>query len=300
MRRGGGKVEALFALGRRRSFQTLFAVGVVYLVLVTFELPFVFSGPGAGAGGGASEKLVAAESLPRGMLLETKGDRELKEAPVRPGEVLSFAPERSAGQPSSHSPAGGFPIVSSLNFSAAGAGGGGSGDGMDKAVKEAWEVGTKFWADLESGAAAREVELKKASRKKSEESCPHSISLTGAQFTEKGRLMVLPCGLTLGSHITLVGKPYRAHAEPDPKISILKDGSQSTMVSQFRMELQGLKTVDGEDPPRILHFNPRLTGDWSGKPVIELNTCYRMQWGTPQRCEGWISKADEETGMPLF
>ena len=51
------------------------------------------------------------------------------------------------------------------------------------------------------------------------------------------------------------------------------------MVSQFMMELQGLKTVDGEDPPRILHFNPRLRGDWSGKPVIEQNTCY----GKPMR-----------------
>ncbi|XP_037436662.1 hydroxyproline O-galactosyltransferase GALT5-like [Triticum dicoccoides] len=67
------------------------------------------------------------------------------------------------------------------------------------------------------------------------------------------------------------------------------------MVSQFMMELQGLKTVDGEDPPRILHFNPRLRGDWSGKPVIEQNTCYRMQWGTSLRCEGWMSRADEET-----
>uniref|UniRef100_N1R4A2 Putative beta-1,3-galactosyltransferase 19 n=1 Tax=Aegilops tauschii TaxID=37682 RepID=N1R4A2_AEGTA len=67
------------------------------------------------------------------------------------------------------------------------------------------------------------------------------------------------------------------------------------MVSQFMMELQGLKTVDGEDPPRILHFNPRLHGDWSGKPVIEQNTCYRMQWGTSIRCEGWMSRADEET-----
>lgn len=68
------------------------------------------------------------------------------------------------------------------------------------------------------------------------------------------------------------------------------------MVSQFMMELLGLKTVDGEEPPRILHFNPRLKGDWSGKPVIEQNTCYRMHWGTPLRCEGWSSQTDEETG----
>ncbi|PHU25835.1 putative beta-1,3-galactosyltransferase 17 [Capsicum chinense] len=32
----------------------------------------------------------------------------------------------------------------------------------------------------------------------------------------------------------------------------------------------GLNTVDGEDPPRILHFNPRLKGDWSGKPGFSL------------------------------
>ncbi|GJN09968.1 hypothetical protein PR202_ga28025 [Eleusine coracana subsp. coracana] len=75
----------------------------------------------------------------------------------------------------------------------------------------------------------------------------------------------------------------------------LRDGDRPIMVSQFMMELQGLKTVEGEDPPRILHFNPRLRGDWSGQPVIEQNTCYRMQWGTAQRCEGWMSRADEET-----
>lgn len=73
-------------------------------------------------------------------------------------------------------------------------------------------------------------------------------------------------------------------------------GEEALMVSQFMMELLGLKTVDGEEPPRILHFNPRLKGDWSGKPVIEQNTCYRMHWGTPLRCEGWSSQADEETG----
>jgi len=40
------------------------------------------------------------------------------------------------------------------------------------------------------------------------------------------------------------------------------------MVSQFMIELQGLKSVDGEEPPKILHLNPRLKGDWSKQPVI--------------------------------
>ena len=62
------------------------------------------------------------------------------------------------------------------------------------------------------------------------------------------------------------------------------------------LEMQGLKAVDGEEPPRVLHVNQRLKGDWSGRPVIEQNTCYRMQWGTAQRCEGWLSKDDDDTG----
>jgi hypothetical protein len=44
------------------------------------------------------------------------------------------------------------------------------------------------------------------------------------------------------------------------------------MVSQFMVDLQGLRAVDGEDPPHVLHFNSRLRGDWSGRPVIEHNT----------------------------
>ncbi|XP_070672320.1 hydroxyproline O-galactosyltransferase GALT6-like isoform X2 [Malus domestica] len=107
--------------------------------------------------------------------------------------------------------------------------------------------------------------------------------------------MVIPCGMTLGSHITVVGTPRWAHSEYDPKIAILKEGDEAVMVSQFMMELQGLKNVEGEDPPRILHFNPRLKGDWSGKPLIEQNTCYRMQLGSALRCEGWKSLADEDT-----
>lgn len=113
--------------------------------------------------------------------------------------------------------------------------------------------------------------------------------------------MEVPCGLTLGSHVTVVGKPVRAHvaaSSSEEKVSWAKrrGGGEGKAVSHFVMELQGLRTVDGEEPPRILHFNPRLKGDWSGKPVIELNTCYRMQWGTSLRCDGWKSRADEDTG----
>lgn len=129
----------------------------------------------------------------------------------------------------------------------------------------------------------------------SRDACAQSIVLTAHEFRERGRVAELPCGLTLGSHITVAATPRAAHADGDPKIALLRDGDHPIMVSQFMMELQGLRTVDGEDPPRILHFNPRLHGDWSGRPVIEHNTCYRMQWGTPLRCDGRKSNVDEET-----
>ena len=93
-----------------------------------------------------------------------------------------------------------------------------------------------------------------------------------------------------------MGKPRQAHVDWSP---FVKDGQyQYVMVAQFVMELQRLRIVDGEesDPPRMLHFNPRLKGDWSEKPVIELNTCYIMQWGTSLRCDGRKSMADDETG----
>lgn len=60
-------------------------------------------------------------------------------------------------------------------------------------------------------------------------------------------------------------------------IALVKEDGESKMVSQFMMELWGLKIVDSEDLSNILHFNPKIKGDWIGQPVIEKNTCYRMQ-----------------------
>lgn len=253
----------------------LLFVVALYLILVTFELPFVFTSIATG-GGGVSH----GDSLIRSLLVETDNGR--RDAPQRP-QKPSFM---SAGRKGVA-----FSFISGLRLA-----GGAAVDKVDseleRSAKDAWALGGKLLTELES---EKTVERQMSPENRSE-ACPDSISLSGEEFYQKGKVMVLPCGLTLGSHITLVGKPYRAHEEYDPKISTLKEGSKSVWVSQFMMELQGLKTVDREEPPKILHFNPRLKGDWSGKPVIEQNTCYRMQWGSALRCEGWKSKADEETG----
>ncbi|KAK3149028.1 hypothetical protein QOZ80_3AG0211970 [Eleusine coracana subsp. coracana] len=89
--------------------------------------------------------------------------------------------------------------------------------------------------------------------------------------------------MAVGSRITVVARPRREGDAP------------MTGSLQFMLELLGTNAVQGEEPPRILHFNPRIRGDFSGRPVIELNTCYRMQWAQPQRCQGWASRPDEDT-----
>ncbi|XP_073016496.1 hydroxyproline O-galactosyltransferase GALT6-like [Primulina eburnea] len=287
-------VELLFSLSRQRSIRVLIVMGLLYLLLVGFEVPFVYrNGFSLVSQTDFSSGENAGFLNSKHFMLESEENLEEKEAPIRSVDIQYHSrPERRIKE-LTKTP------LSSLNFSA-GILNSSLKDGILKSAKEAFELGGKLWQELESMAKNRSDEeyiegasLDRSSSSKIEE-CPHSILIPGNDFLKNGRVAMLPCGLTLGSHITLVAKPRVAHWETVPKISLLNEG-QHVMVSQFMMELQGLRAVEGEDPPRILHFNPRLKGDWSGRPVIEQNTCYRMQWGTSQRCEGWKSRADEET-----
>ncbi|OVA09106.1 Galectin [Macleaya cordata] len=294
------KLDTFVSLSRQRSIQVLMGVGILYLFMMSLEIPFVFKS-GFSAVSGENFNGFINDAFSRSLKLESEEAMEEKEAPIQPSKVSFRVSQRSSFQPSqeriSERKMKEYKTLSGLIFQES-IFNSSSKDGfseLQKTAKDAWVVGKKFWEELESGKVRVDEEMKMKKKENLSESCPHSISLSRSEFWEKGKIMVLPCGLTLGSHITVVGKPHVAHPEYDPKISLVKDESEPVMVSQFMMELQGLKTVDGEDPPRILHFNPRLKGDWSGKPVIEQNTCYRMQWGSALRCEGWKTKADDET-----
>lgn len=275
------KFDTLGSPSRLRLIQVLFLVLFVYFLFMSFEIPRMFR-TGLGS---------ITDELPRPPF---RVGEEEKDTPILPSNVTFRVSQRLVNRTLGRQMRE-FKKVSDLMFDESvfdGISKDGSSE-LHKSAKDAWVEGKKLWDELESGKLR--LDTKKKAKNQSE-SCPNSIALSGSQFWDRGSILVLPCGLTLGSHITLVGKPHLAHPEYDPKISSLKEGDESVMVSQFMMELQGLKTVDGEDPPRIIHFNPRLKGDWSGKPVIEQNTCYRMQWGSAVRCEGWKSTADEETG----
>uniref|UniRef100_A0A6N2LJ94 Galectin domain-containing protein n=1 Tax=Salix viminalis TaxID=40686 RepID=A0A6N2LJ94_SALVM len=289
MKRGKSetKLDTFVALSKQRPIQILIAVAVFYMLLVTLEFPFVFDSR-------FSYETTTSTTLARFSHLQSEHDLHDKNAPTRPINWVSHNSAQPTHSRLARSTTKPNKILSTLYFEPK------TFDptkkdgsvGFHKAAKTAWEEGLKIWDEMESGKI-QVLEVKKPENKS--EPCPNSVSLSGSEFSERMRVVELPCGLTLGSHITMVGKPRAAHAEKDPMIALVKEAGETMMVSQFMMELLGLKTVEAEDPPRILHFNPRLKGDWSLKPVIEQNTCYRMQWGGNLRCEGWGSKADEET-----
>lgn len=278
----------LILLTRQRSIRALNLFIVFFTILVIFQVSYVFK---KGMYSVSQEGLHSSSNgfFNSKFVME---DLEGREAPTRPHHVPYQSRKRREMKGL------GVKHLSGLNFTAIVASGRKSG--ILKSATDAVELGRKLWRELELNEGNRSEggfggisSVDSNSTDKVE--CPYSISISGDAFGGNGSVAVLPCGLTLGSHITVIGKPRAAHVETNPQISLLKEG-QFVMVSQFMVELQGLKTVEGEDPPRIFHFNPRLKGDWSGKPAIEHNTCYRMQWGTSQRCQGWRSRADEETG----
>lgn len=173
---------------------------------------------------------------------------------------------------------------------------------LEEMANEAWVLGKKAWDDVESYDPKSSMDRLPVGEVKPE-SCPSSLAKSSSEMdidSEGDLLVFLPCGLAVGSSITVVGKPNEAHKEYVPQLARIRQGDGFVWVSQFMVELQGLRVVDGEDPPKILHLNPRVRGDWSKKPILELNSCYRMQWGTSIRCDGLPSRDEDDTGIILL
>lgn len=263
------KLETSVSLIRQRPIQILIALGLMYMIMVMLEIPLLFK---------YSSSDVSHDFMKSYPRLNSKESFGKMKAPIHPLEEFPQNADKLI-----HRQLNEHKIISGLVF---------NNDtfylwGKDrssqlyKSAKNAWILGNKMWKELET----LDMKTNTENSEQETESCPTSISLSGTKFMDSGLVMVIPCGLTLGSLITVVGKPQ-----------VVKSGETHGAASQFVMELQGLKVVDGEDPPRILHFNPRLRGDWSQKPVIEQNTRYRMHWGSAQRCDGRKSMPNEETG----
>lgn len=106
-------------------------------------------------------------------------------------------------------------------------------------------------------------------QKAKEKQCPYSLRSMNASGLGDGggyRLRI-PCGLIQGSSITIIGTP-------------------SGLLGNFRIDLTGTPLPGEPDPPIILHYNVRLSGDKiTEDPVIVQNTwTIAHDWGAEERC----------------
>jgi beta-1,3-galactosyltransferase len=135
-----------------------------------------------------------------------------------------------------------------------------------EAIKEAGNAWSSLMASIEEERLGYTNES--SNRRVKEKQCPHFLNIMNAtEHDNSGYKLWLPCGLTQGSSITIIGIP---------------DG----LLGNFRIDLTGEELPGEPDPPIILHYNVRLHGDKiTEDPVIVQNTwTVAHDWGEEERC----------------
>lgn len=105
-------------------------------------------------------------------------------------------------------------------------------------------------------------------RRAKEKQCPHFLNKMNATDPNSSSFKLqVPCGLTQGSSITIIGMP-------------------NGLLGNFRIDLTGEPLPGEPDPPIVLHYNVRLLGDKiTENPVIVQNTwTLAHDWGEEERC----------------
>nr|GEW55342.1 beta-1,3-galactosyltransferase GALT1 [Tanacetum cinerariifolium] len=134
-----------------------------------------------------------------------------------------------------------------------------------EAIKEA----SVAWNNLMNSVEEEKSNMNRSSGdKKKEKQCPHFLSkMNATELNDTGYKLIVPCGLTQGSSVTLIGIP-------------------NGLLGNFRVDLTGEPLPGEPDPPVILHYNVRLHGDKiTENPVIVQNTwTIGHDWGEEERC----------------
>lgn len=146
-----------------------------------------------------------------------------------------------------------------------------------EAIKEA----ASAWNSLVSSVEEQKQGHGNDSSKAKEKQCPHFLNkMNSTELGNSSYRLQVPCGLTQGSSITVIGIP-------------------NGILGNFRIDLTG-EPIPGEpDPPVILHYNVRLHGDKiTEDPVIVQNTwTVAHDWGEEERCpspeSAQVKKVDE-------
>lgn len=140
---------------------------------------------------------------------------------------------------------------------------------LPNAIEATKEAG-RAWNDLMASVEEERLAYGNESfhRKGKEKQCPYFLSeMNATRLDNSGFKLQVPCGLTQGSSITVIGIP-------------------SGLLGNFRIDLTGELLPGESDPPIILHYNVRLHGDkLTEGPVIVQNTWTAAHdWGDEERC----------------
>lgn len=138
-------------------------------------------------------------------------------------------------------------------------------NGVD-AIKEAGVAWNSLMASVEEQRLGHTNEISPGKAK--EKQCPHFLNkMNGTGIDNSVSKLRVPCGLTQGSSITVIGIP-------------------NGFLGNFRIDLTGEPLPGEPDPPVILHYNVRLNGDKvTEDPVIVQNTwTVAHDWGEEERC----------------
>ncbi|XP_015895122.3 beta-1,3-galactosyltransferase GALT1 [Ziziphus jujuba] len=144
------------------------------------------------------------------------------------------------------------------------------------AIKEAGGVWNSLMALVQEEKLGYSNESSQGRAK--EKQCPHFLNkMNGTEPDNGGYKMRVPCGLTQGSSITVIGIP-------------------NGILGNFRIELTGEPLPGEPDPPIILHYNVRLHGDKiTEDPVIVQNTWTAAHdWGAEERCPSPTPEKDKK------
>ncbi|KAB1208355.1 Beta-1,3-galactosyltransferase 15 [Morella rubra] len=134
------------------------------------------------------------------------------------------------------------------------------------AIKEAGGAWNSLMASVEEQGLQYANESKHGRAK--EKQCPQFLNkMNASELDNSSYKLRVPCGLTQGSAITIIGIP-------------------NGLLGNFRIDLTGESLPGEPDPPIILHYNVRLHGDKiTEDPVIVQNTwTVAHDWGEEERC----------------
>ncbi|KAK6922014.1 Glycosyl transferase, family 31 [Dillenia turbinata] len=141
---------------------------------------------------------------------------------------------------------------------------------LPNAVEAIKEAGIAWNSLMNYVEEERYSSLNESSRAKGKEKqCPIFLNKMDATIHDNnsGFRLRIPCGLTQGSSITIIGIP-------------------NGLLGNFRIDLTGEALPGEPDPPIILHYNVRLLGDKiTEDPVIVQNSwTLAHDWGDEERC----------------